>query len=66
MLGITTTQVQDLALGLVGLHEICTGPPLKPVQVPLYGIPSLQCVDHIIQIGVTGKLAEGTHSIPLA
>ena len=34
-------------------------PPLKPVKVPLDGIPSLQRVDHITQLGVTGQLAEG-------
>ena len=40
MLGIASTQVQDLALGLVELHEVRMGPPLKPVKVPLDGIPS--------------------------
>ncbi|GAB0192024.1 ras GTPase-activating protein 1-like [Grus japonensis] len=34
------------------------GPPVKPVKVPLDGIPSLQCVDHTTQLGVA-KLAEG-------
>ncbi|KAK4830184.1 hypothetical protein QYF61_008975 [Mycteria americana] len=58
VLGIAPTQVQDLALGLVELHEVCTGPPLKPVKVPLDGIPSLQRVDHTTQLGVVGKLAE--------
>jgi len=41
VLGIVLTQVQDLALGLVELHEVCTGSPLKLVKVPLDGIPSL-------------------------
>ncbi|PKU43757.1 hypothetical protein llap_5947 [Limosa lapponica baueri] len=53
------TQVQDLALGLVELHEVCMGPPLKPVQVPLDGTPSLQCVSRTTQFGVISKLAEG-------
>jgi len=38
LLGIVPTQVQDLALGLVELCEVCTGPLLKPVKVPLGGI----------------------------
>jgi len=41
VLGIATTQVWDLALGLVELHEIGMGPPLKPIQVLLNSIPSL-------------------------
>jgi len=32
---------KDLALGLVELHEVGMGQPLKPVQVPLDIIPSL-------------------------
>ena len=40
-LGIALTQVQDHALGLVELHEVHMGPPVKPVKVPLDGIPSL-------------------------
>ncbi|KAK4830147.1 hypothetical protein QYF61_008635 [Mycteria americana] len=59
VLWIAPTQVQDLALGLAELHEVHTGPPLKPVTVTLDGIPSLQCVDHTTQLGVIGKLAEG-------
>ena len=38
-LGIALTHVQDLALGIVELHEVCAGPPLKPVKVPLKSIP---------------------------
>ncbi|KAK4830124.1 hypothetical protein QYF61_008551 [Mycteria americana] len=38
-LGIAPTQVQDLALGLVELHEVLTGPLLKPVKILLDGIP---------------------------
>ncbi|KAK4829762.1 hypothetical protein QYF61_006486 [Mycteria americana] len=59
VLGIAPTHVQDLALGLFELHEVHTVPPLKPVKVPLDGIPSLQHVDRTTQLGVIGKLAEG-------
>ena len=40
-LGIAPTQVQDLALGLVELHEVHMGPLLQPVKVSLDGISSL-------------------------
>ena len=50
VLGIAPSCVQDLALGLVELPEVLMGPPLKPVQVPLDGIPSLQRVDHTTQL----------------
>lgn len=43
--GIALPQVLDLAFGLVELLKVHTGPPLKPVQVSLEGIPSLQHVD---------------------
>ena len=59
VLGIALIYVPDLALGLVELHEVCMGPPLKPVKVSLDGIPSLQHVDRTTQLGVVGKLAEG-------
>ncbi|KAK4818354.1 hypothetical protein QYF61_011451 [Mycteria americana] len=48
ILRVTPTQVQDLALGVVEPHE-----------VPLDGIPSLQCIDHTTQLGVVCRLAEG-------
>ena len=41
VLGVTLTQVQDLALGLVELNEVGRDPHLKPVQVPVDGIPYL-------------------------
>ncbi|KAK4806258.1 hypothetical protein QYF61_013402 [Mycteria americana] len=47
--GIAPTQVQDLALGLVELHEVHMGPLLKPVK-------SINCTT---QLGVFCKLAEG-------
>jgi len=37
VLGIASTQVQDLALGLVGPHEVHMRPLLELVQVPLNG-----------------------------
>ena len=39
--GVALTQVQDLSLGIVELHEVHMGPLLEIVQVPLHGIPSL-------------------------
>ncbi|PKU42653.1 hypothetical protein llap_7045 [Limosa lapponica baueri] len=50
---------QDAELGLAELQEVRMGPPLKPLQVPLGGIPSLQPVDHTTHLGVVGKHAEG-------
>jgi len=41
MLKIAPNQVQDLAHDLLYLHEVHSGPPLKPVRIPLDGIPSL-------------------------
>lgn len=60
ILGIALTQVRDLALGPVKLHEVHIDPPLKPVQVPLNGIPSLlPCgVDHASELGVVSELVE--------
>ncbi|PKU44166.1 hypothetical protein llap_5535 [Limosa lapponica baueri] len=59
VLEIALIQVQDLAFGLVELHEVCMGPPLKPATVPLDGFPSLQCVNCATQLGVICKLFEG-------
>jgi len=36
------------------------GPLLQPVQVPLDGFPSLQCINCTTQLGVVCKLAEGS------
>ena len=60
MFGISLTFVQDLALGLVELHAVHTRPPVQPVKVPLNGIPSLQHINHTTQLGVVGRLAEGS------
>ena len=57
VLGIALTHVQDLALGLVELHEVHMSPLFEPVRVPLDGIPCLQHVDCTTQLDV-GKLAE--------
>ena len=45
--------------GLVDLDEVLTDPPLYLVTVRLGAIPYLYCVDHITEIVVTHKLAEG-------
>jgi len=59
VLGIALTHVQDLALGLAELHEVCTGPNFRPVKVPLDGIFSLQLVDCTTHLCVICKLADG-------
>ena len=59
MLEIALTQVQDLTLILVELGETGIGSPLKPIQVPLGGIPSLLCVSCTTQLGVISKPVEG-------
>ncbi|KAK4826170.1 hypothetical protein QYF61_006032 [Mycteria americana] len=60
ILGIALTQVQDLALGLVELHDVHMGPVLKPVKVPLDGIPSLKRIKCTTQLGVICRLSEGS------
>ena len=45
VLGIAPTQLQDLALGLVELHEVGMDPLLKPVLVTLDSIPFLYHVN---------------------
>jgi len=59
MLRVALTQLQDLALGLVELHVVHTGPLLELVQVPLDGIPSFWLVNCTTQLGVICKPAEG-------
>jgi len=66
VLGIALTQVQDLALGLVELQEVCSGPPLKPVKVSLDCVPSLEHGDHTRQLDVTGKFAEDALNDPVS
>jgi len=65
VLGVALAQVQDLALGLVELLEVCMGPLLKSVKIPLDGISSLQCVSCTTQLGVIGRLAEGALNLPV-
>jgi len=59
ILGVAVTHVQDLAVGHLELHEVHMGPILKPVKVPLHGIPSLKHVSCTTQVGVLCRLAEG-------
>ena len=56
------TEMQDHALGLAEPHEVHVGPPLKPVKVPLDGIPSLWHINCTAQLGVVCRLAEGALS----
>lgn len=50
---------KDPAFCFIELHEVCISPRLKCVQVPLDGIPPLQCVDCTTQLGGISELAEG-------
>ena len=61
VLGIAPTYVQDIAF-VLELQAVHTSPPLKPVKVPLDGIPSCQHVDSTKQLGVICRLAEGALS----
>lgn len=56
MFVIAPTYVQDFALGHVELHDVCTGSPQKPVQVPLDVIVSLPHADHATKFGVIRKI----------
>jgi len=49
---------RTLHLALLNFMRFTQGPPLKPVKVPLDGIPSLQHVNCSIQLAVVSKLAE--------
>ena len=59
MFGIALTHMQELALGLAKLCEVHTGTPLQPDQVLLKDIPTFQRTDHITQLGVISRVAEG-------
>ncbi|TRZ24854.1 hypothetical protein HGM15179_002272 [Zosterops borbonicus] len=48
--------VQDLALGLVELHEVCMCPLFKPVQFPLDATTALLSVTHTTWLGVISAL----------
>ncbi|NXY06305.1 F120B protein, partial [Pteruthius melanotis] len=65
VLGIAPTQVWDLVLGPVEIDEVCTGPPLKPVQIPLDGsLPS--CMLMAPRSLVSPADLPREHSIPLS
>lgn len=55
---VASIQVEELALEFIELHEVLLSPLLKPVWVPLDGIPSLVCVDSTPQLSVISKLSE--------
>ena len=52
---IALNQVQDLALGFVEFQKAHTIPHLKPIKVPLDGIPSLQCLNWTTRLGIIHK-----------
>ena len=64
IVGIATTQGQDLALEFIEPYEVLLDPLLEPVSFSLDGIPFLRCVNCNTQLGIIGKL-ERVHSIPL-
>ena len=55
--GLALTQVQNLSLGLVELHEVLASAPLQLMQVPLDGLSSCWYVNCTTQLGVISKLA---------
>jgi len=57
--GVVPTQMQDLALGLVELHEVLTAQQVHLFQVPLNDIPSFWQVSSTAYLGVICKLSEG-------
>lgn len=64
-LGLPWPSYRILTLALVKLYEVHTVSPLKPVEVPLEGIPSLQSVNCISQSAVIGNLLR-LNLIPLS
>lgn len=59
-LWVVLTQVQDLVLGHIEVHEVHMYPPLWPAEASVDNIPSLQWVEKLLQkLGVTGRLSEG-------
>lgn len=52
------SQMQELTLGGAVWRDLGTGPPLKPIQDPEDGIPSLQRADRPTQLGVLHRHAE--------
>ena len=66
MLGVALTMVQDLALSLVELREIYTGPLLEPFKVLLDGIPCLKQINCRTQLldTILPYVTEGLNFIP--
>ena len=64
--GIALNHVQDPALGLVESHEVSTGPPLQPVQVPLDGTSLPSSVLTAPHSLATSANLLRVHSIPLS
>lgn len=52
VLGIALISVQDLVLGHVGLREVWSGTPPKPLKVPLDDFLSFLHVNHTTQLGI--------------
>ena len=61
---VTSIQVQDLTVGFVEPHDVLLCQLLKPVQVPLDVIPSLEHVNCTPNL-VMHQLAEGTLNLTL-
>lgn len=58
--GITLAQMQYLALGFIESHLVHLGLHLKPVHIPLCGIPAFYC---IICISHPGSLVSSTNQL---
>ena len=52
------SQMQDIGLPFVELHETPVGPSLHPVKVPLNDSTPIWCIDHYSQFCITCKLSE--------
>lgn len=59
------SQLQDIALSLVGPHEVCVEPVLQPVKVPLDAMPSLWWITVPLSLGSSTK-SPRVPSIPLS
>ena len=66
VLGIDPTHVQDLALGLVELREVCTGSPLQPAKVPPDGTSLPSSMSTAPHSSVSSANLLRVHSIPLS
>ncbi|NXW81134.1 F120B protein, partial [Hirundo rustica] len=63
VVGVEVAQVQDLVLGPVDIAEVCTGPPLKPVQIPL-GVSFPCCMSMAPHSLVSPADSPREHSVP--